>query len=65
MLKDLNQLKSKSSYLNVLNQNLLPVVFFLLKKLIQQTKLNETGKMKWFGKKYFFPMGNPIRVVLL
>ena len=38
MLKDLNQLKDKSNHFNILNQNLLPVVFFLLRKLVQSRK---------------------------
>ena len=41
---------------------MLPVVFFLLKKLIQPKKSNKNGKMTLIGK-YFFRMGSPIRVV--
>ena len=45
MLKDLNQLKNESNHFSILNQNVLPVVFFLLKKLIQPKKSNKNGKM--------------------
>ena len=45
MLKDLNQVKRESNYLSILNQNLLPVVYFLLKKLIQPRKFNKNGEM--------------------
>ena len=53
MLKDLNQLKNKSNYLNILNQNLLPVVFFLLKKPIQPKEIEQKWKDELNGQKNF------------
>ena len=44
-VKGLKSTKNESNYLSILNQNLLPVVLFLLKKLIHPRKSNKNGKM--------------------